>query len=80
MSAGDVIVAIDGLRATHANLDKLLQFRTPGEAVEIHAFRRDELRVFRVLLAPAPADTCWLAFRGGKPSPAALAWLCGRED
>lgn len=80
MSAGDVIVAIDGLRATHANLDKLLQFRTPGEAVEVHAFRRDELRVSRVLLAPAPADTCWLSFRGGRPSPAALAWLCGRED
>ena len=33
-----------------------------GAEVEIHAFRRDELQVRRVRLAPAPLDTCelWL--------------------
>lgn len=77
LSAGDVIVAIDGLRATTANFDKLLAGRRTGEVVEVHAFRRDELRCFRLLLAPAPQDTCWLAFAGGEASVAARRWLRG---
>lgn len=44
LSAGDVLVAIDGLRVTGANLDSLLSRYLPGAKVEIHAFRRDELR------------------------------------
>lgn len=44
LSAGDVLVAIDGLRVTGSNLDSLLSRYLPGAKVEIHAFRRDELR------------------------------------
>jgi predicted metalloprotease with PDZ domain len=44
LSAGDVLVAIDGLRVTGSNLDNLLGRYLPGARVEIHAFRRDELR------------------------------------
>src|SRR5262249_35208923 len=44
LSAGDVLVAIDGLRVTGSNLDNLLARYLPGARVEIHAFRRDELR------------------------------------
>ncbi|MDR5758223.1 PDZ domain-containing protein [Caballeronia sp. LZ035] len=44
LSAGDVLVAIDGLRVTGANLEGLLSRYLPGAKVEIHAFRRDELR------------------------------------
>ncbi|HTI17581.1 MAG TPA: PDZ domain-containing protein [Trinickia sp.] len=50
LSAGDVLVAIDGLRVTGANLDALLSRYLPGASVEVHAFRRDELRVTRVKL------------------------------
>lgn len=60
MSAGDIVVAVDGLRANATNLEKLLAAFAVGEAVEIHAFRRDELMRFRVLLGAAPADTCAL--------------------
>jgi predicted metalloprotease with PDZ domain len=50
LSAGDVLVAVDGLRVTGANLDSLLGRYLPGAKVEIHAFRRDELRVAQVRL------------------------------
>jgi predicted metalloprotease with PDZ domain len=44
LSAGDVLIAIDGLRVTGSNLDGLLARYLPGAKVEVHAFRRDELR------------------------------------
>jgi predicted metalloprotease with PDZ domain len=50
LSAGDVLVAIDGLRVTGANLDALLSRYLPGAKVEVHAFRRDELRTVQLKL------------------------------
>ncbi|MBV8261512.1 MAG: M61 family metallopeptidase, partial [Paraburkholderia sp.] len=50
LSAGDTLVALDGLRVTGSNLDALLSRYQPGAKVEIHAFRRDELRVVRLTL------------------------------
>ena len=50
LSAGDVLVAIDGLRVTGANLDALLSRYLPGAKVAVHAFRRDELRTVQVKL------------------------------
>jgi predicted metalloprotease with PDZ domain len=70
LSAGDLLVAIDGLRVTQANLDKLLARRKAGDAVEIHAFRRDELMRFELKLQPAAADQCKLTLQD-KPSAAA---------
>jgi predicted metalloprotease with PDZ domain len=51
LSAGDTLVALDSLRATEANLDRLLARYRPGDTVELHAFRRDELMRFEVRLA-----------------------------
>jgi predicted metalloprotease with PDZ domain len=50
LSAGDVLIAIDGLRVTGMNLDALLSRYVPGAKVEVHAFRRDELRTAQVRL------------------------------
>ncbi len=50
LSAGDVLVAVDGLRVTAANLDNLLSRYAVGSTVEIHAFRRDELMTFSAVL------------------------------
>ncbi|NMG75062.1 M61 family metallopeptidase [Aromatoleum diolicum] len=61
LSAGDVLVAMDGLKLTATSLEAQLARRRPGERVEIHAFRRDELMRFDVELASAPADTVKLA-------------------
>lgn len=60
LSAGDVIVAIDGLRASAKTLDQRLSGYRPGNLLGMHAFRRDELREFKVELRSAPEDTCWL--------------------
>lgn len=52
MSAGDLLVAVDGLRVTAnpPNLDALLARYKVGETVAVHAFRRDELMTFDVRL------------------------------
>ncbi|MDR1463018.1 MAG: PDZ domain-containing protein [Azoarcus sp.] len=57
LSAGDVLIAVDGLRVDSDRLQKLLSRRRAGDRVEIHAFRRDELMRFELELGIAPADT-----------------------
>ena len=62
LAAGDVIAAIDGIRVTPKTLDGQLAKLRPGDRVRLHVFRRDELRVFELASAAAPADTCVLRF------------------
>ncbi|SFG22668.1 Predicted metalloprotease, contains C-terminal PDZ domain [Duganella sp. CF458] len=52
LSANDLLVAIDGLRVSGnpSNLDGLLSRYKVGETVRVHAFRRDELMTFDVVL------------------------------
>jgi predicted metalloprotease with PDZ domain len=66
LSAGDVVIAIDGLRVNGnpLNLEQLFARYRVGDTVTVHAFRRDELLSFEVTLqgcrlpgitlAPAP--------------------------
>jgi predicted metalloprotease with PDZ domain len=62
LSAGDVLVAIDGLRVdAPAGVEILLSQYRPGDTVTVHVFRRDELRAFRVRLAAQPALDCVLS-------------------
>jgi predicted metalloprotease with PDZ domain len=57
LSAGDVLVACDGLRVDEKSLKSLLARRRAGDTVAVHAFRRDELMRFEAVLdAPAAAD------------------------
>ena len=60
LSAGDLIIAVDGLKMTTASLNKHLEHKKPGDTIEVHAFRRDELMTFRVSLTAPPLDTCYL--------------------
>ena len=57
LSAGDTLVAIDGLRVTAGNLDTLLGRRQPGQIAKIHAFRRDELMRFNLTLGDHDDET-----------------------
>ena len=78
LSAGDTLLALDGLRVTDASLDKLLARYQPGDAVEIHVFRRDELMRFSVRLATRPPSKVTLAAdsKAGKAAQTARArWL-----
>ena len=61
LAAGDVVVAIDGLRMSVDAIEKLLCRRRAGETLPVHAFRRDELITTALTLGAAPDDTCWLA-------------------
>ncbi len=61
LSAGDVLVALDGLRVNDAaSLNQLLPAYQPGDTVQVHVFRRDELRVFSLSLAAPVENECVL--------------------
>ena len=74
LSAGDTLVALDGLRITPATFDALLARQRPGNTVGVHAFRRDELLQTKVTLAPPVADTARLTL-ASKPNALRRAWL-----
>lgn len=61
LSAGDLVVAVDGLRVTGGALEKCIGTYPVGSQVRVHAFRRDELMEFLVSLQAGPADTCVLS-------------------
>jgi predicted metalloprotease with PDZ domain len=78
LSAGDVLLAIDGLRVTANNLEQLLSRYSAQDTVDVHVFRRDELMRFTPTLdAPKPNQvTLSLAAEALKPVQAARkAWL-----
>jgi len=77
MSAGDVLVAIDGLRVNAANLDNLVGRYRSGDTITVHAFRRDELHAFTVKLRDDDAPQIALKAQA-KPMGASrmrAAWL-----
>lgn len=67
MSAGDIIIAVDGLRAHKKNLEKLLGAYHEGDRLQIHVFRRDELMTFDVSGMWAFADTVALSVSNKVP-------------
>ena len=56
LSAGDVLVAIDGLRVGPGRLDALLARYQPGDTIEVVAFRGDVLQIRNVVLEAAPTS------------------------
>lgn len=74
----DLVVAVDGLRATRSGLEKLVASYPAGATVPVHVFRGDELLRFEATLKPAPNDTVVLSLMEGvEPEVAARrdAWL-----
>lgn len=62
LSAHDILVAVDGIRIdsnTHT-LDTILSSYQPGQTIQVHVFRRDELRCFTLTLAVPPLAECQL--------------------
>lgn len=78
VAAGDVLVALDGLRVEVQEFDRLLSGYLPGDKVRLHVFRRDELMELLVTLAPRVADT-WVLRPQASADEATLArrkaWL-----
>jgi predicted metalloprotease with PDZ domain len=80
LSAGDVLIAIDGIRCTASNWELLLGRHRPGDAIRVTGFRRDELFEYEVVLQAPPADTfvLWLEAPCRPPQRRARSqWLCG---
>ena len=78
LAARDVLVAIDGLRASVEAMDALVTHHGSGERIIVHAFRRDELIIAEVVLDEAPLDTCYLTLRDDAPADVLArrrAWL-----
>ncbi len=63
LSAGDKLVAVDGLRCEEATLKAVLRRRKPGSRIKVHAFRRDEL-IETMLTLAAPPPQISLAMQG----------------
>ncbi len=55
VSAGDAVVALDGLRVDEKTLKALLERRQAGATIRLHVFRRDELLAFDVRLGEVAA-------------------------
>jgi predicted metalloprotease with PDZ domain len=64
LSAGDLVIAVDGLRVKSGGLDKVLARRTAGERLRLHAFRRDELFETEIVLSGSEATTATLVPEG----------------
>ncbi len=77
LSAEDIIVAVDGIRFTLANFEKKLLFAEVGERWVVHAFRRDELHEFEVILQPAAEHTVVLQL-SDQQQQQQQAWLTGK--
>ena len=60
LSAGDVIIAIDGLRVTADNIDKRIRSYAVGSVLDVSAFRRDEMMRFAVSLQAQAKTSCTL--------------------
>lgn len=55
LAAGDVVLALNGVRASPCSFDATLARYRAGDCLKVHAFRRDELMIFNVCLG-APAN------------------------
>lgn len=75
LAAGDVLIAVDGLRVNQSNLDEVLASYVPGERVRLHAFRGDELLSVEVTLAASAPEFAYLQVATGGLTAAGRAWL-----
>ncbi|MGD8913383.1 MAG: PDZ domain-containing protein, partial [Candidatus Thiodiazotropha sp.] len=58
LAANDEIVAVDGLSMSAKQMEQYIARQQEGRSIELHVFRRDELKVISLKPLPAAADTC----------------------
>ncbi len=78
LAAGDIIVALDGIRTSKETLEKTINTYQVEDEVTVHAFRHDELCKFMLVLTAAPLDTCYLEINDSadsKQQAARQSWL-----
>ncbi|WP_144394349.1 M61 family metallopeptidase [Pleionea sediminis] len=73
LSAGDIVIAIDGIKVDASSIDSRFSEYNPGDEVSVHSFRRDELMERKITLKAADKNTCSLKKESvEKPS---IIWL-----
>ncbi len=75
LSAGDVIIAINGVKTDARKFDEQMLALQPGDQLEIHAFRRDELMRFTVRAEAGAEDIAWLSIAADGLTEAGRRWL-----
>jgi predicted metalloprotease with PDZ domain len=77
LSSGDVIVAIDGLQVTMANVENMLALYPPGAKLKVHVFRGDVLKQFDIEMLPAEKNSCYLELDADSDAARSVrkAWL-----
>lgn len=78
LSAGDIVVAVDGLKATPAGLVQRFARATPGSRLRVLAFREDVLLDVEVQVQVPPLAVAWLeldADCGPRQLARRVAWL-----
>lgn len=82
LAAGDVIIALGGLKVASHMLEESVSRYPVGARLEVHAFRRDELKIFQLELEVAEKDTAYLVLMDD-PGESALklrgAWLSSQD-
>ena len=66
LAAGDIIIAIDNLKTSKADLEKTLTTYNVGSEVLLHAFRRDELMLFKLILTSSSHNSYYLTLENDK--------------
>ncbi len=72
ISAGDIIIAIDGIKTDKGKIDKHLTRHNPGDAITLHGFRSDLLQQWQMILSEPISDTAWLEVTEAHPG---YLWL-----
>ena len=73
ISAGDVLIALDGVRIKNNNLEKLLTRYGEGDEMVVHAFRDDALMVWALLLGHSQPCRSTVSLK--KPTALGKKWL-----
>ncbi|MEJ2621578.1 MAG: PDZ domain-containing protein [Candidatus Thiodiazotropha sp.] len=82
ISAGDEIVAVDGLRMSLNQFENYLSDTQPGDSIEVHLFRRDQLIKLELQPQQAALDTCYFEFKepiDAETKKRQSGWLSGDD-
>ena len=60
LSAGDIVIAINDLQVKKSTINTIIDSYAVEDELIVHAFRRDELKVFTLQLNTAELTTCYL--------------------
>ncbi len=72
ISAGDTIIAVDGIRTDAQVINKQLKHHRPGDTVTLYGFRGDLLQQWSMLISEPSCDTAWLETTA---TPTTNPWL-----